>query len=131
MDALPSFWTLVPGVFAGCFAVGRVGRWILLLIAVLGRDPGRPAVVLGPLQRAPLFLAIVVHPVPWLVLIGTGLGVHRLFGGPIGAAWIWFFSGFFLGPVLLMALLYSKIARIRRKQARGSDPPCSDVPRKV
>jgi|SRR5580692_6934657 hypothetical protein len=131
MDVLPSFWTLLPGVIAGCLAVAWVGRWIQLLIAALGTDPGRPAIVLGPLQRGPIFLAIVVHPVPWLVLIGLGLGIHRLFGGPIGAVWVWFFSGFFFGPALFMALVYSKVARIRRERAQGSDPSHSDAPRKI
>jgi hypothetical protein len=125
MDALPSFWTLMPGVIAGCLVIGRVGHWIQLLIAALGRDPARPAVVVRQVERGPLFLATVVHPVPWLVLIGIGLGVHRLFGAPIAAVWIWFFCGFFFGPMFLLALMYFKVARLRRKRAQGSDPPPS------
>jgi hypothetical protein len=115
----------MPGVIAGCLVVGRVGHWIQLLLAALGRDPARPAVVVRPVQRGPLLLATVVHPVPWLVLIGIGLGIHRLFGAPIGAAWIWFFSGFLFGPVFLLALMYFKIARLRRKRAQGSVTPPS------
>jgi hypothetical protein len=113
----------MPGVIAGCFAVGRIGHWIQLLLAVMGRDPARPGIILRPMQRGSLFLATVAHPVPWLGLIGAGFGIHRLFGPPIGAAWIWFFCGFFFGPLILLGLMYFKIARLRRKRAQGSDPP--------
>jgi hypothetical protein len=113
----------MPGVIAGCLVIGRIGHWVQLLLAALGRDPARPSLVVRPVQRGPLFLATVVHPVPWLVLIGIGFGVHRLFGAPIAAAWIWFFCGFFFGPMFLLGLMYFKIARLRRKRAQGSVTP--------
>jgi hypothetical protein len=47
----------MPGVIAGCLVIGRIGHWIQLLLAALGRDPARPAVVVRQVQRGPLFLA--------------------------------------------------------------------------
>jgi hypothetical protein len=123
MDALPSFWTLMPGALIGCLAAGRIGHWIQFLLTVLGRSSARPSLVVGPVQRGPLLLATVAHPVPWLVLIGIGFGVHRLFGPPISVAWIWFFCGFFFGPLILLVLIQFKIAGLRRKRAQGSGRP--------
>jgi len=123
MDALPSFWTLMPGVIAGCLVIGRIGHWIQLLLAALGRDPARPSLVVRPVQRGPLFLATVVHPVPWLALIGICLGVHRLFGAPIPPAWIWFSCGFCFGPMFLIGLMHFKSVGLRRKRAQDSVTP--------
>jgi hypothetical protein len=72
----------MPGVLVGCLAAGRIGHWLQFLVTVLGRSPARPSLVVGPVQRGPLLLATVAHPVPWLVLIGIGGGIHRLFGPP-------------------------------------------------
>jgi hypothetical protein len=120
---MSSFWTLMPGALVGCLAAGRIGHWIQFLLTVLGRSPARPSLAVGPLQRGPLLLATVAHPVPWLVLSGIGFGVHRLFGPPISAVWIWFFCGFFFGPLILLVLIQLKIARLRRKRAQGSGRP--------
>ena len=123
MNGLPSFWTLMPGVVAGCFAVGRIGHWLQLVLVALGRDPAHPRTIVGPVQRGPLVLATVVHPVPWLLLLGVGFGIHRLFGGPIDPPWRWFFIGFVLGPLVFGTLLYFKVQQIRRRRLAGIPAP--------
>jgi hypothetical protein len=125
MDGVPSFWTLLPGVIAGCLLIGRVGQWIQLLLSASGIDPARPFTKVRPAQMGPLILATVAHPMPWIILIGTALGVRRLLGGPIAAEWTWFFWGFFCGPMLIVAVTYFRIARAIRKQSRESAPPPS------
>jgi len=126
MDAVPSFFALLLGVILGCIAIGRIARWVQLLLATMGRDPARPAIVVGAFQKAPFLLATIVHPIPWLLLGGIGFAAYFMFiGQTIAIGWKWFFCGFFLGPLLLLAWIYLMVARNRNKRVRKSAPPPS------
>jgi hypothetical protein len=120
MDSLPAYWTIPFGVIAGCLAIGRTARWLQLLRALSGKDGSAATTANNSPQVVATLLSTVAHPTPWLVLIGIGLGVHRLFNTqPISQEWKWFFWAFFLGPALLGGVMYLRVRRILGGKAKA------------
>ncbi len=115
MDSLTSLWPLPLGFIAGIVAVPALFRWLLLLLASLGKLPRD----LGTDQQRPrksgMRLA-VFHPVPWLLVLGLALGVPQLLTSSARAEWLWFVAGAVAAPVLNGVLVYRAVRRARAKR---------------
>jgi len=114
-----AYLAFLPGLSVGMFLTGFVVHWIALLLAALGRDLDGNRVPSSPGRRWPIVLA-VVHPVPWLLLIGLPYGIYFLVTQPPPPGWLWFFYGAlagFLGSPLLAIYLVLR----NRSQAKRSD----------
>jgi hypothetical protein len=105
---MPAFLAVVPGFFAGSMCFGLIVHWVTLLLTGLRRNPiDAPLPVTGRVWGR---IFTVIHPVPWLVLIGIPYGIHSFLTHPPAAGWRWFFAGM-AGSVagsILMAIVVVK-----------------------
>jgi hypothetical protein len=105
---MPAFAAFIPGLFAGSMCFGLVVHWVTLLLSGLRRNPiDAPLPTTG---RTWGRIFTVIHPVPWLILIGIPYGVHRFLSHPPAAGWRWFFAGMAAAIVgsILMAVVVLK-----------------------
>jgi hypothetical protein len=125
MDAVPSFWTLPFGFIAGLFVVGRIARWLQVLLTLwkgsaaagsTSSSAHRPEIV-------PILLTSVAHPTPWLVLAGSIWAIHRLVVFPVTPEWRWFIVGFVGGPSIIIPLVLWRIRQLRLRLAKKVGPP--------
>ena len=84
MNPLTQLWPLPLGFIAGIIAVPPIFRWLLLLLASLGKLPRNLGTEAQRPRRVGIALA-VIHPVPWLLLFGLVLGVPRVIASPARA----------------------------------------------
>jgi hypothetical protein len=117
MHALSQLWPLPLGFIAGLIAVPLVFRWLLLLLASVGKLPPNLGKASQRPEKVGLALAIG-HPVPWLLLLLLGLGIPRIIESPDRGEWIWFLVGVFAAPGLnaVMVFLALRRARLRRRR---------------
>jgi hypothetical protein len=116
MGVLSALWPLPLGFIAGLLAVPFIFRWLLLVLASLGRLPGNLGTAAQRPQKSGLVLA-VVHPVPWLLVIGLVAAVLRVAASPSRAEWLWFLAGIAAAPLLNGVLVYRAVRRARRRRA--------------
>jgi len=125
MDALPPLWTVPFGFIAGVVVVGRIARWLQVLLtlwkgsaAAGSTSPSahRPDIV-------PIVLTSVAHPTPWLVLAGSIWAIHRLIVYPVTPEWRWFIVGFAGAPSIMIPLAPWRIRRLRLRLAKKVEPP--------
>jgi hypothetical protein len=59
----------------------------------------------------------LLHPLPWLVLVGIPFGIYRFLTNPPATGWRWFFGGMVASVAgsLLMAVIV-----IRRNRGRAA-----------
>ena|SRR5688572_27326212 len=105
---MPAFVAFVPGLFAGSMCFGLIVHWVTLLLSGLRRNP-----IDAPLPTTGRVLGrifTVIHPIPWLLLIGIPYGIHRFLTDPPAAGWRWFFAGMAAAVVgsILMAVVVLK-----------------------
>ena len=88
---MPAFVSFLPGLLAGSLCLSLVTHWITLLLSGWRRNPiDAPLPTTG---RVCAHVLTVVHPVPWLLLLGIPYGTYRLLTNPPTAGWLWFFAG--------------------------------------
>ena len=123
MDGLPSFWSFMPGVIAGCLFVGRVARWLQFVRAMMGKPDVSFGAEANP-RPWKTFLSIAAYPTPWIAAALIIWGIHHIVVAPLTSEWRWFYAGFFGGPTVLTALLYLKVRQLQRKrQSQAASPP--------
>ena len=104
MNDLPAFLALTPGVLAGLLIGTLLSRWARLLVTAFGPGSGMAGEVTPPRSRSAQLFAIL-HPVPWLAIIGLGLGVSRLRAGPVAEGWLWFWGAAIATPAAVVVLV--------------------------
>jgi hypothetical protein len=117
MNEVSRLWPLPLGFLAGILAVPFLFRWLLLLLASLGKLPPN----LGTPSQRPRRVGVVqaiVHPVPWLLVLVLTLGIPRTIASPVRAEWVWFLIGAVAAPCLNAALVYAAVRRVRAKRRR-------------
>ncbi len=116
MHPLSRLWPLPLGFVAGLIAVPFLFRWLLILLASLGKLPPN----LGNRAQRPRKVGIaraIVHPVPLLLLLGCVLGIPRIVASTARVEWIWFLVGIATAPAingLLVCLAWGRIRAGRR-----------------
>ena len=110
MNSLPAFFAVMTGVFVGLLCVPLVTHWMALLLTALGKpDPRKVGASLG---RVWAIVFTVLHPVPWILLFGLPLGIHRLIVNAPTQPWRWFWAGAstsFFGVFILGFLMTRKV----------------------
>jgi general stress protein CsbA len=96
MTGLPAFAAAFPGIFVGLFAVGAFNHWLSLLLTAMGKAAS------GPASRGWATVFTLVHPLPWIVVVGGALGLKALSQSVVSAAWIWFWGA----AILIFAGIY-------------------------
>jgi hypothetical protein len=115
MGPLPAFFSVVPGMFVGIACLPFFTHWMALLFAALGKpDPRKKS---APTNRLWLTIFTVIHPVPWLILLGLPFGIRRLLANPPTSPWLWFFGSAAISPLLLIALVFFRLRKIRKRVA--------------
>jgi hypothetical protein len=113
MNGLPAFVALLPGLFAGSLVLSIITHWVTLLLSGWRRNPiGAPLPLTG---RVWARIFTVIHPVPWLVLVGIPFGIHRFLTNPPAPGWRWFFAGV-VGAVV--GTLFMATIVLRRNRSR-------------
>jgi hypothetical protein len=117
MDTMPLFVIVPAGMLAGMICTTFFTRWLAILFTAVGKEPG----VAPSLQRrrriGPILVA-VLHPVPWLLLIGWPVGIYKLIYESPPEAWVWFFGSAvvsFVGLFVYAFLVARKRMELRRK----------------
>ncbi len=126
MVDLPPFWTVPLGMVAGAICVSLFARWIRLLLVAIGKKPGAAP----SLQRGSRIGAIVVtilHPVPWLVVVGLPVGVFQIIAHSPGEPWLWFFGSTLTSVICIYAISFY-IWHRRRRVAANRGPSNRDQP---
>ena len=115
MDDLPSFWTLMPGAISGLLFIGRVARWLQFVRGMMGKPTGSFSVNKDP-QPWKTFAAAVFYPTPWIALGLVIWAIHHIVVAPFTDEWKWFYTGFFVGPLLTGYFIYRKVSQLRAKK---------------
>ncbi len=119
MEALSHLWPLPLGFVAGLIAVPLFFRWLLLLLASLGKLPPNLGTPAQRPRKVGVALAIV-HPVPWLLLLGFVLGIPRVVASSARSEWFWFLVGVVAAPSLNGLLVYLAVRRARARRRRDN-----------
>jgi hypothetical protein len=113
---LLTYVCLFAGFFAGNAATMFLTHWLRAVMAAFGRGP-----VSAP-HRVDVLAAVMttlLHPVPWMLLIGGWLGIHRLIFGPaIPEGWRWFWIGAACWAIYIAALSVLFMRRARKARAK-------------
>jgi len=118
MNSWPALLAFIPGLFAGSMLFGFFTHWVTLLLGGWRRNPiGAPLPLTG---RVWARIFTVIHPLPWLLLIGIPFGIYKLLTNPPTPGWRWFFGGMVAAVVgsLLMAVVV--LRRFRSRAAAAS-----------
>ena len=121
LDALSRVWPLPLGFLAGLFALPVIFRWLLLLLASLGKLPPNLGTSAQRPRKVGVALAII-HPVPWVLLLGFILGGSRIIASAARAEWVSFLLGVIAAPGLNAVLVYAAVRRARAKRRRETAP---------
>ena len=113
---MPAIVAFFPGLFAGSLCCSLATHWLALLLSGWRRNPiDAPLPTTG---RVWARVFTVIHPVPWLLLVGIPYGIYRFLTNPPPAGWRWFFAGVlvgFVGTYLLAVMIL-----IRRRARTGA-----------
>jgi hypothetical protein len=116
MTDLPEFATAFPGIFVGLFAVFAFNHWLSLLLAAMGKPAPRPT------SRGWATLFTLVHPLPWMVVIGGALGLNALTQNAVSPAWIWFWGAAILSFAGIYGMSLVLALRLRSRRLAQSVP---------
>ena len=120
MSNMSSVAAVLPGILAGSIIVQFVIHWAHLLLAGLRRDSdSSPSPEQSKLNWALLFA--VIHPVPWLLLVGVPYGIFRLVQNPPADGWLWFFGGIVFWVIACLLLAYLVTRKVRARSATKTD----------
>ena len=96
-----------------CF--GLIVHWVTLLLSGMRRNPiDAPLPTTGRVWGR---IFTVIHPVPWLLLIGLPYGISRFLTDPPASGWRWFFAG--MATAVVGSILMGVVV-LRRNSARSS-----------
>jgi hypothetical protein len=107
------------GIGVGSLVMKVVLHWVALLLAALGRDIGSSAPQRLSTAKWP-FIFVVVHPVPWALLLGLPYGIHFLVRNPPAPGWIAFLGGVTFAIVAIPIASFIMLRNYRSKAAAAS-----------
>ena len=113
-----SYACISAGFLAGNAATMFLTHWLRAVMAAFGRGP-----VSAPhrIDGLAVFMMTLLHPAPWMLLIGGWLGIRRLILGPtIPEGWRWFWIGAGAWVILVAALSALAMRRVRNIRAKTS-----------
>jgi hypothetical protein len=121
MDKILLTWTcLFAGFFAGNAATMFLTHWLRAVMAAFGRGP-----VSAPhrVDALAVLMLTLLHPVPWMLLIGGWLGINRLIFGAtilegIPEGWRWFWIGASAWAIFVAAISALIMRRVRKARAK-------------
>ena len=114
---LLSYTCLFAGFFAGNAATMFLTHWLSALRAAFGRGP-----VSAPhrIDRLAVLMLTLLHPVPWMLLIGPWLGIRRLIFGPtIPEGWLWFWMGAGGWAIFIAAFSVLFMRRVQKARTKS------------
>jgi hypothetical protein len=65
----------------------------------------------------------VVHPVPWLLIVGLPFGVFRLITDPPSEPWLWFYGAAATSLVGIFVFSTVAVRRIQRNAVKKANAP--------
>jgi hypothetical protein len=114
MGSLPAFFVAPLGILAGLFGVLFVGHWVTLVLGALGKtERAAPDQAARKPSKVGLILA-VLHPAPWLLLVGVPYGAIQLIQHPVGPEWKWF-----IGSAVISMIVAGTFAAVTGGRAAG------------
>ena len=120
---MPAFIAFIPGLFAGSMCFGLVVHWVTLLLSGLRRNPiDAPLPMSGRIWGR---IFTVIHPVPWLVLLGLPYAIGRFMTDPPAPGWRWFLAGM---AAAIVGSLFMAFVVLKRNSMRGAVEPVSRGP---
>lgn len=117
MDKIFITYTCIfAGFMGGNAAIMFVTRWLRAVMAAFGRGP-----VSAPhrIDVIAVLMTTLLHPVPWMLLIGAWFGIRRLIFGPaIPEGWRWFWTGAGCWALFIAALSALIVRRTLKSRAK-------------
>ncbi len=111
-----NLWLLPLGFLAGVLGLALSARWLRIVAAALGSSaPASPPA--SPQRRRPGILPVILHPVPWLLLLGLVFGLPRVVASPSRAGWLTFLAGILAAAAVNAVLVWLALRRARRRCA--------------
>ena len=90
-------WTLPIGCLFGLAIYPPVARWLGLFRRLLLTRQGRCDITSTRQKLMLGAIALLMHPAPWLLLVGVPYAIWRLWREPTGPLWLWFALGALVG----------------------------------
>jgi hypothetical protein len=118
MQGLSAFWLVLLGVVAGFFYAPLLVHWLSLFLSAIGKFPAttkREAVA----RRSMLGVSLaVIHPAPWLLLVGVPYAFVHFHDRPAWADWLWFIGSAIVTSVGLWTFALLMMHRNQRRAAK-------------
>ena len=121
MEGVPPYWTVVPGLFAGLFYVALCSKWASLFLSAIGRLP--EPLKQGAVNKASTIGIVLsmIHPAPWLLLVGVPYALVHFYQRPSWLAWVWFIGTALIVAIAQVTFVLSMIYRNRREIRKKSE----------
>ena|SRR5918993_5365002 len=120
---MPAFVAFVPGLIAGSLCTSLLTHWVALLLSGWRRNPiDAPLPTTG---RVWARIFTVIHPIPWLLIVGLPYGIHRFLTNPPMMGWRWFFAGMLFAVIGTYVAVWIVISRKRRQGAFSQNQPAA------
>jgi hypothetical protein len=118
-----AFLAFFPGMLAGSLCASLITHWIALLLSGWRRNPiDAPLPTIG---RVWARVFTVIHPVPWLLIVGIPFGVYRFMTHPPATGWRWFFAGMVAAVLGTFAIAAIVLVRNSRRIAAAMAQPAT------
>ena len=103
MPVYSALWTLPVGCLFGIAVWPPVARWLALFRRLVLTRAGRREMLASRQKFTLSLIALLLHPAPWLLVIGVPYAAWRLWRDPTGPLWLWFACGALVGGAALWA----------------------------
>lgn len=104
------------GFMAGNVATMFLTHWLRAVLSAFGKGPASAP---HQIDVVAVVMTTLLHPVPWILIIGGWFGIRRLIFGPtIPEGWRWFWIGVGCWAILMPALLALIMRRVRKARAK-------------
>ena len=120
MSDILSIAAVLPGLIAGSLVVKLMIHWITLLLAGLGRGSDNTPLP----QKSKLtwhLIFAVIHPVPWLLLLGVPYGIFHLAQDPPATGWLWFLGGTLFSVIATWLAAYIMTRKFNARAAAETE----------
>ena len=120
---MPAFVAFLPGMIAGSLCTSLITHWVALLLSGWQRNPIDAPLPTSGRVWARVFT--VVHPIPWVLILGIPYGIHRFLTNPPTMGWRWFLGGMLFAILGTYVAVWTVILRRRKKSAAALNDPAT------